>query len=129
MSAGLARTFLQAAEEDLAAARHLLPVLPRPAGYHLQQAAEKLAKALLAAAGVLPVPRSHDIGYLAALLPPEHGARAALAALADLTELCVTARYPLGEALAPAPSAEELELRAAAVARLLQYAISRLKPF
>ena len=72
------------------------------------------------AAGNLPVPRSHDIGYLAALLPPEHEARAALAALADLTLLCVTARYPLGEELAPAPSVEELELRAAAVASLLR---------
>lgn len=120
MSARLALAFLRAAEEDLAAARQLLPALPRPAGYHLQQAAEKLAKALLAAAGILPVPRSHDIGYLAALLPPEHEARTALAALADLTLLCVTARYPLGEELAPAPSVEELELRAAAVASLLR---------
>lgn len=120
MSPRLARAFLQAAEEDLAAARHLLPALPRPAGYHLQQATEKLGKSLLAAAGILPVPRSHDIGYLASLLPAGHEARMALAALADLTELCVTARHPLGEELAPMPSTEELELRAAAVAELLR---------
>jgi HEPN domain-containing protein len=57
VSAKLAQAFLRAAEEDLTAARRLLPDLPRPAGYHLQQAAETLAKAMLAEAGMVPVPR------------------------------------------------------------------------
>jgi HEPN domain-containing protein len=128
LSAKLAQAFLHAAGEDLAAAKRLLPDLPRPAGCHLQQAVEKLAKAMLAEAGVAPVPRSHDIGYLAALLPLPHPLAAALAALADLTEFGVTAWYPLGEELAPVPASEELRLRASAVDALLRRARSGLDP-
>jgi HEPN domain-containing protein len=121
-----AAAFLETAEEDLAAARRLLPDLPRPAAYHLQQAAEKLAKAELARGGAVPVPRSHDIGYLAGLLPPDHPLAASLAALADLTEFSVTARYPAwaGE-LARPPDLEGLEQRAGALEELLQGARRR----
>jgi HEPN domain-containing protein len=113
--------FLRAAEEDLAAARRLLPDLARAAAYHLQQAAEKLAKAELAMVGTVPVPRSHDIGYLAGLLPPDHRLAAPLAALASLTEFSVTARYPsLAGELAPPPDPEVLARRAGMIEALLQ---------
>jgi HEPN domain-containing protein len=122
VSAALAAAFLRAAEEDLAAARLLSSRLPRPAGYHLQQAAEKLVKALLAEAGVVPVPRTHDIGYLAALLPEHHPMEAALARLSVFTELHVTTRYPLCEHLAPPPAPEELERGLETVELLLEQA-------
>lgn len=108
MTARLAAAFVRAAEEDLAAARRLIADLPRPAAYHLQQVAEKLAKAMLVASGIAPVPRSHDIGYLAARLPTGHRLAAALAGLAMLTEFHIAARYPLGDDLVPAPDPKEL---------------------
>jgi HEPN domain-containing protein len=118
------RAFLHASAEDLAAARRLLPDLPRPAAYHLQQAAEKLAKATLAAAGTVPVPRSHDIGYLAGLLPPDHALAAALAAFADLTEFHIVSRYPIGDDLVPPPDPNHLQRRADAIESLLEEALA-----
>jgi HEPN domain-containing protein len=115
----LARAYLQASAEDLAAARRLLPSLPRPAACHLQQAVEKLGKALLVEAGIVPVPRSHDIGYLVGLLPPGHGLAAALAVFADLTEFNIAARYPVGDDLVPPPDPTDLQQRADAIERLL----------
>jgi HEPN domain-containing protein len=118
----LASAFLRAAEEDLAAARRLLPDLARAAANHLQQAAEKLAKAELARSGRVPVPRSHDIGYLAGLLPSDHPLAPPLAALADLTEFNVAARYPTAGELAPPPKPNDLARRAEAIDELLQRA-------
>lgn len=115
----LASAFLRAAEEDLAAARRLLPDLARAAAYHLQQAAEKLAKAELARGGTVPVPRTHDIGYLAGLLPPGHPLAASLAALAGLTEFSVAARYPVAGEPAPPPDPDDLSRRAEMVEELL----------
>jgi HEPN domain-containing protein len=118
----LARAYLQASAGDLAAARRLLPNLPRPAAYHLQQVVENLGKALLIEAGIVPVPRSHDIGYLAGLLPPGHGLAAALAAFADLTEFNIAAPYPIGDDLVPPPDPTDLQQRADAIERLLEQA-------
>ena len=116
----LAGAYLQASREDLAAARRLLPNLPRPAAYHLQQAAQKLAKAVLVEAGIVPVPRSHDVGYLAGLLPAGHALAAALAGLADLTEFNIAARYPVGEDLVPPPAPDDLQRRASGIETLLE---------
>lgn len=98
---------MEAAQADLAAAERLLPDLVRPAAYHLQQAAEKLGKAVLAGGGLVP-PRSHDLGYLASLLPLDHALRAKLAAFDDLTVYHLAGRYPIGDALAPPPGTDEL---------------------
>jgi HEPN domain-containing protein len=118
----LASAFLVAAEEDLAAARRLLPDLARAAAYHLQQAAEKLAKAELARSSRVPVPRSHDIGYLAGLLPSGHRLAAPLAALAGLTEFSLVARYPVAGELAPPPEPDDLARRAETIEELLREA-------
>ena len=59
--------WLRRAQADLRAAELLLadPDLPRwPAGFHLQQAAEKALKAVLVARG-RAAPRSHDLEQLA----------------------------------------------------------------
>jgi HEPN domain-containing protein len=58
-----AATFIGRAEDDLRTAEILLrePLSPRwPIGFHLQQAAEKAFKALIAAGGVDP-PRTHSL--------------------------------------------------------------------
>ncbi len=63
--------------------------------FHCQQAAEKLFKALLVAAGVSP-PRTHDLEELAALVPSSQSLPAAIAdACAYLSELAVVPRYPV----------------------------------
>lgn len=118
----LARAFLQLAEEDLAAARQLLPNLLRPAAFHLQQAAEKLVKAELASGDLRPVPKSHDIAYLVSLLPAEHPRRAAMASLASLTSLAVMSRCPIGDAVSEALTTDDLVIYVVRLEDLLQEA-------
>jgi HEPN domain-containing protein len=118
----LAAAFLRLARRDLDGARLLLPSAPMLAAYHLQQAAEKLAKAALAGAGGAPVPKIHDIGRLVALMPPDHPWLAALAALADLTAYAAAARYPAGDELEPDPDPDELRRRADEIEVLLREA-------
>jgi hypothetical protein len=76
-----ARAFLQRADADLAAVRALESLSEVPdeiVGFHGQQAAEKLLKAVLAAHGI-DFPRTHSIRFLLDLLddrglaPPAFG--------------------------------------------------------
>ncbi len=70
------------------------PPLLDPAAYHCQQAAEKLLKALLVAAGAA-IPKSHDLQRLAALVEPLFPAlHAAVAPVTDLTPWATATRYP-----------------------------------
>ena len=94
--------FLVIARDELGAAASLLPRQPRQAAFFLQQAAEKLLKAVLTAEG-LPFPRSHQLGALAALLPGDHPWRADLAALDRLTAYATVLRYPLPDGRPPPP--------------------------
>ena len=65
------RWFAKALEDSKAAERLLTadPPLLDPAAYHCQQAAEKLLKGLLAAAGIT-IPKTHDLRHLAFLAAP-----------------------------------------------------------
>jgi len=86
-----ARAFRQRAEADLAAVRAMeeLDTVPDEiVGFHGQQAAEKLLKAVLAAHGI-DSPRTHSIRFLLDLLA-DHG----LAPPSDLH--AVTELYPFG---------------------------------
>ncbi|MGC2855331.1 HEPN domain-containing protein [Novispirillum sp. DQ9] len=110
--------FFQVLEEDLAAARHMAGVLPRISAYHLQQAAEKLVKAILAAEGIHPGPE-HNIGQLLARLPPGHEWRADLVDLDALSRFATAYRYPseAGRVAAP-PDRAFLERHAALIESL-----------
>lgn len=92
-----ARRWLAIVERDIRAVRNNL-FGPEPtteiAAYHCQQAAEKLVKAALIAAGIDP-PRSHDIDHLLDLLPSEHGLRVVLTPLGRFTPYAVAYRYPV----------------------------------
>jgi len=69
-----ARAFLKRADADLAAVRALEDADPVPdeiVGFHAQQAAEKLLKAVLAGRGI-EFPRTHSIRFLLDLLA-DHG--------------------------------------------------------
>jgi HEPN domain-containing protein len=90
-----AKRWLSRVEDDLdMVAAALERGRPRPAAYHVKQAAEKLVKALLVLAGA-QVPRWHDLGRLigvagiGAQLPGGAADR-----LAALTSWASIARYP-----------------------------------
>jgi len=106
-----ARRWLAIVEEDIdvATAASRLSRLGASA-YHVQQAAEKLIKALLVLAGE-PFRRTHDLDDLASrLLPvyPQFGRQAE--AVRHLSVWGIAYRYPgLEDAPEPLPKIEELE--------------------
>jgi len=83
-------------DEDLRVAEILVAVSPpalRTAAFHCQQAAEKMAKALLIAFSA-EVPRIHDVSELAALVADvEPAFGKAVAELGDLTGWYLAVRY------------------------------------
>ena len=87
------RAFLTIASEELDAARKLAAPLPRQGQYFLQQAVEKLLRALIeiegAKAGV-----NHNLGYLAGLLPVGHEFRERFEAFDHLSGASTRYRYP-----------------------------------
>ncbi|HET7044934.1 MAG TPA: HEPN domain-containing protein [Gaiellaceae bacterium] len=109
-----ARAFLARADADLAAVRALEELDDVPdeiVGFHGQQAAEKLLKAVLAA-HVIDFPRTHSIRFLVDLLD-DHG----LAPPSDLHR--VTELYPFGVQLRYEAPLDEEPLDRAATRELL----------
>lgn len=92
-----AERWLARVDDDLRAAEALLALAPPATGtaaFHCQQAAEKMAKAMLIAARQ-PPPRLHDIEELGRRVGSHHPAIGeALKALGGLTRWYVSARYP-----------------------------------
>ena len=110
-----ARALLERADADLAAVRVLEPVDTVPdeiVGFHGQQAAEELLKAVLAGRGI-EFPRTHSLRFLLDLLA-DHGL-APPARLHDLTEL-----YPFGVQLRYEAPPDEEPLDRPAVRELLE---------
>jgi HEPN domain-containing protein len=98
---------LQAALEDLDAAHRLLVPPPnRLASYHLQQAAEKLAKAVLVARGVHTT-KEHRLEILLDALLPEDPWRERLRELVHLDRFATAFRYPGTTGRLPAGEATE----------------------
>lgn len=122
--------FLVIASEELDAARRLSTVLPRQAEYFLQQAVEKLLRAVLEieriAAGI-----GHGLADLAQRLPEGHAWRERFKSFDHLSAASTSYRYPtVGGRLASVSAeavVEELgrvealdaEVRAFCVARLV----------
>ena len=92
-----AQRWLARADDDLRAAEALLALEPPilgPAAFHCQQAAEKLAKAVLTAVRQ-PPPRMHDVTELARRVEPHWPeAGSTLSDLGGITRWYVSARYP-----------------------------------
>lgn len=104
--------------EDLAAAKQLAASVPRASAFHLQQAAEKLVKALLAAEGI-HVGTAHDIASLVGRLPDGHEWRADLTELDTLSRYATAYRYPSSSGrIAPPPDRAALERHALLVETL-----------
>jgi HEPN domain-containing protein len=86
--------YLDDAELDMDAARRLSADPPnRLAAFHLQQAAEKLVKAVRIARG-LRITADHSIAFLLEELPTDDAWRAKLAVLEPLSSYATSYRYP-----------------------------------
>jgi HEPN domain-containing protein len=111
--------FMQVAEEELKAARLLARGAPRQCGFYIQQAAEKMARAILSKEGIR-FGTSHSLGQMAALLSPEHVWRERIMTLDRLSPLATKYRYPLESGrLPPPPTIQQLEADIKELARLL----------
>ena len=82
-----------AAERDIGAARRLLPDMPGQAIFHVQQAAEKLTRAVCEREGLL-IGRTHNIGQAAAMLPDGHVFKEDFLGLDNLSAAATAWRYP-----------------------------------
>ncbi|MBX3246583.1 MAG: HEPN domain-containing protein [Myxococcales bacterium] len=112
---------LEDAEDDLRMAEFGAKTQNRHAAFHLQQAAEKLVRAVRLTVG-LDSTKQHDIGRLLEgdgafpPLPPDHPLCAELKSLDVLTQYATTYRYPTPTGKRkPGPGAEQI---GAFVARL-----------
>jgi HEPN domain-containing protein len=112
-------SYIAQAREDLAVADKLLADHPRHAAFHIEQAAEKLLKAVLTAEAIR-FPTHHQLGALAALLPVDHPWRADLMAFDGFTAYATALRYPApGGGMPAEPEDAELRRGLAEVAALL----------
>ena len=84
---------LRIAAQDLAGARTLAAAGNRNAIYLCQQAAEKVAKAVLESEGIQSG-REHRNDVLAGMVPPENPFKPVLTGLSALTPYATTYRYP-----------------------------------
>lgn len=116
--------FLRLAGEEVGAARALANPFPRQSAYLAQQAVEKIARAVLASEGI-PFGTSHNIGQMAAALPPGHPWRPKIASFDRLSPAATTYRYPTpGGRISTAPSPADLDADIARIERLLKEARS-----
>ena len=99
MNVDIVHEWLAIVGEDLVAAgncAHGRPPTPKQAAFFVQQAAEKLVKAVLVAWDVRPA-HTHDIAGLVDLIPETHPGRPDLVGLHRFTRYAVVFRYPLEE--------------------------------
>ena len=115
-----AESLLILAEKDLAHAADNLRTHPGHAAFSVQQAAEKLIKAVLEAAGI-DYPRvSHQLDDLLHRVPAENPFRADLLPLVRLTAAATRYRYPTAWGGVPDdPPIAEIAQDVAALRRLL----------
>jgi HEPN domain-containing protein len=103
-------SFIALAKDDLAAARQLLTNLPGIAAFHIEQAAEKLLKAVLSTEDITFSASHHQLGQLAEQLPLNHLWRADLMALDKYTSYATATRYPRpGGGMPRTPSQQDLQ--------------------
>jgi HEPN domain-containing protein len=113
-------TFIALAREDLAVARKVVDEFPRDAAFHIEQAAEKLLKAVLTTQGIKFGVGHHQIGRLADLLPPDHVWRADMMAFDVYTSYATATRYPRpGGGMPGTPSKNVLKAGIADVSSLV----------
>ena len=123
-----ALAFVQLATEELEAARLLQRTHPRQASYFCQQCAEKIARAVLADAGVA-WGTGHNLGQMAAALPEAHDWRDRIRRLDKHSPAATRHRYPTAAGrLQRPPRAERLRADIEELAGLLREAEALLHP-
>lgn len=90
----MVESYVALAREDLAVAAKLMPDHPRHAAFNVEQAAEKLLKAVLTVEGIAFEKNHHQLGRLADLLPDDHVWKADLKAFDRFTSYATAVRYP-----------------------------------
>jgi HEPN domain-containing protein len=85
--------FLELVQRDISAARKLLPDMPGHAAFQVQQAAEKLLRAVLEHEQTIASP-THSLRQLAQLLPKDHRWRDAFDELDRISSAATRYRYP-----------------------------------
>lgn len=93
MTARRLAALVTAAQRDIGAAHRLLPDMPDQAILHVQQAAEKLTRAVGEREG-LPVGRTHNTGQAAAMLADGHVFKEDLLGLNHLSAAATAWRHP-----------------------------------
>jgi HEPN domain-containing protein len=99
---------LRIAKEDLEAAKTLANAGSRSAAYHLEQAAEKILKAIVTSELVEPIPRKdqHNLSAFVAKIPDSNPLKPKCSDIADLSRYATSYRYTTSEGNIPkAPSA------------------------
>jgi HEPN domain-containing protein len=115
-----AESLLSLAEKDLAHAADNLHRHPRHAAFSVQQAAEKMIKAVLETEGVSYPSTSHQLDQLVARIPTSNPFRGDLLPLTRLTPAATKYRYPTPSGDVPKdPPGAEIEEDMAAVKGLL----------
>ena len=115
-----AESLLSLAEKDLSHAADNMRTHPRHAAFSVQQAAEKLIKAILEKEGVSYPSTSHQLDVLVASVPPSNPFKGDLSPLARLTSSATKFRYPTARGDVPDdPEISEIEEDMAAVKLLL----------
>ena len=100
--------FLQLAIEEREAAERLASPLPRQTLYFAQQAVEKIIQAVLEIENI-PAGASHNIRYLAELLPDESAFKKQFIEFDPLTPASTRYRYRSAGGRLSSPSSSEVE--------------------
>ncbi|MDX2222962.1 MAG: HEPN domain-containing protein [Rhodospirillaceae bacterium] len=93
--------YLALAREDLAASRTLALNFPRHAAFNVEQAAEKIIKAVLTKEGIVFGAGHHQLARLVGALPLDHPWRADLMSLDKHSPAATALRYPTPGGIVP----------------------------
>jgi HEPN domain-containing protein len=111
------RSFLQLADEELAASALLGPTNPRQAAFFQQQSVEKLIRAVIEFERVVAGP-THNLGALTDLLGNEHALRERFRQFDELSSAAAKFRYPSGFGSVPVVSNDALARKQAEIGSL-----------
>lgn len=115
------------AERDLASARLLVNEQPESAAFHVQQAVEKLVRAVLEWEGI-PASNTHNISFLSAMLPEGHDYRETFHEFGDLSRSATLYRYPTSSARLPTVQVKTVTEQLSQVTKLQSNLVAWLAP-